>query len=156
MTPTPDDIRDMSASRELDALVAVEVMGWVWLRFKPAHDKDSEFVRKPYGPDTWEASLENNRAKGDEPLAHLWDYDMPHYSTDIADAWEVVEKLATLEGPVSVCWGIYGPGENRASVATMLAPVLCCSPEPPPSPSAAPPYSLPCPRLSQWRPRIER
>ena len=92
---TRDEILAMEAGRELDALVA-EAMGWIWLRFKPAHDEDAEFVRKPYGPDTWEASLEHKRANGDEPLAHLWDCDLPHYSTDIAAAWEVVEYMGPI------------------------------------------------------------
>jgi len=92
---TKDEIMALEAGRELDVLVA-ETMGWVWLRFKPSHKKDVGFVRKPYPPDSWEAA-HKSRANGDEPLSRLWDYNMPHYSTGVAAAWGVVEKLTPLK-----------------------------------------------------------
>lgn len=72
---------DMSpkASRELDALIAEKVMGLV--------------VRHPYGRfDPW---FETTKAvSGLSPV--------PPYSTSIADAWLVVEKLVELATDVSI------------------------------------------------------
>jgi len=98
--------------RELDALVAEKVMGW---------------IKRPKGAGT----------------AHLWissdkqafhESELPAYSTDIAAAWQVVEKLTrrddklffTLETPISgsawECWfsGEWAEGET-ASHAICLA-----------------------------------
>jgi hypothetical protein len=60
----------MEAGRELDALVAVRVMG-----FDAAHPTLAKMGKaiRPY------------------PLGN--GVDVPHYSTDIAAAWQVVEKL---------------------------------------------------------------
>jgi hypothetical protein len=62
---TRDEILAMEPGRELDALVAEKVMGWTKV-----------------GENAWEAP----NIKG-YPL-------LPRYSTDIATAWEVVEKIA--------------------------------------------------------------
>ena len=60
----------MKAGRELDALIAEKVMGWKVDRI-----------------------VEHNNTTGDE-LLHIFGPDkFPHYSTQIADAWLVVEKL---------------------------------------------------------------
>lgn len=68
----------MNAGRELDALVAEKVMGWSGIDKKWDYETNESFLG------------------GKTPD---WDgrqfYEVPHYSTDIAAAWLVVEKLRT-------------------------------------------------------------
>jgi len=67
-------IEDMKAGRELDALVAEKVMGWKkvkWLGDYDWRDKDGE---QPYTVRAWNPS------------------------TDIAAAWQVVEKIQERQG----------------------------------------------------------
>lgn len=61
----------MNAGRELDALIAEKVMGWTW----------NEFT-------AWSPSGSRNAIQFKNDLSWL-----PYYSTDIAAAWEVVEKI---------------------------------------------------------------
>jgi hypothetical protein len=63
--------------RNIDALVAEHVMGW-WL----AKDEDGEWCFM------------------DGADFVCFNFDVPHYSTDIAAAWEVVEKM----GHVGLNW----------------------------------------------------
>lgn len=79
----------MDAGRELDALIAEKVMGWTW--------KEVEGEQYLYPP-------------------RPGDVNIPHYSTDIAAAWQVVEKLAELGMLTSVCWGRSGNHGIIASV----------------------------------------
>ena len=65
----------MKAGRELDALVAEKVMGWTW---------DGKTAWSPTGSRLWMVRKD----------PYWW---LPYYSTDIAAAWEVVEKLVLLE-----------------------------------------------------------
>ena len=70
----------MKAGRELDAMVAEKVMGWIWV-------KDNHGVHiEPGSVDDCDCK---SHAGGNECL--------PYYSTNIAPAWEVVEKLAASE-----------------------------------------------------------
>ena len=59
----------MEAGRELDALVAEKVMGW-----KDVNTAWPSYGSPPESPDGWR--------------------EIPAFSTDIAAAWEVVEKLS--------------------------------------------------------------
>lgn len=104
----------MKPGRELDALVAEKVMGWV----RPAMDS-------PY--------IVDDPIHG--KLAYL-SGEIPHYSADIAAAWEIIEKLrggyhVTLESfgshwrcdisviTASVASGTKGNGQGRADTAPM-------------------------------------
>ena len=70
---------EMEAGRELDALVAEKVMGWVLNR----HEFGSEL---PGGP---------LKSLGIAPDgSHIMG--LPHFSTNISAAWEVVERLDAL------------------------------------------------------------
>ena len=69
-----EQIRQMEAGRELDRLVAQKVMGWVWY--------DGAGTA---GPSYW---MDTSGEFGE--FAHLAEFEP---STDIAAAWEVVEKL---------------------------------------------------------------
>lgn len=65
----------MKAGRELDALVAEKVMG-----------RNLTLEKELTEHEMWLSQLMP------EIIIHI-----PHYSTDIAAAWEVVEKVRTLE-----------------------------------------------------------
>ena len=74
---TKDEILNMPAGREIDAEVAVNVMGWTHVASKThcGYSPDYEGERRAY---LWPARL------GAKPV--------PHYSTSIDAAWDVVEK----------------------------------------------------------------
>lgn len=80
----------MQASRELDALVAEKVMGYT-LRFAAKAWTDADWM----GSDTpTETNVMAIYAPFEQfPRSGAFDKSIPHYSTDIAAAWEVVEKL---------------------------------------------------------------
>jgi hypothetical protein len=87
---TKDEILNMPAGKEIDALVAEKVMGWNWV-FRP--DNVPEYSNIDGTP--------NGRPKYIVPPAipaYTWNtawmaIDLPNYSTNISDAWEVVEKM---------------------------------------------------------------
>lgn len=70
---TSTEVRELTAGRELDALVAKKVMGW------------REVITGVYCI-SGAAGVPPENADG-------WWKTIPRYSTDIAAAWEVVEKL---------------------------------------------------------------
>lgn len=67
----------MEAGRELDALIAEKVMGFIAYKV--------QLVAPP------------PRVRTMDELQHIGE-PLPHYSTNIADAWEVVEKLGRWHG----------------------------------------------------------
>ncbi len=73
------NIDEMTAGRELDALVCELVMGW---RREPQWGLTT--MGKPNKPSP-------------EGTCSVTSEVVPHYSTDIAAAWEVVEKLCELD-----------------------------------------------------------
>lgn len=82
---------DVSDSRELDARVAVEVMGWKEISM--AHPPGGAISPTP--PSGFD--VRNNR------YARL-----PRYSTDIRAAWEVVEKMASDGWALDLQWKVGG------------------------------------------------
>lgn len=74
----------MDAGRELDALVAEKVMG---LEVKPYEKLKGSDIPEYFGT-LWVPSADQNRGTPYQQWLPL-----PHYSTSIAAAWEVVEKL---------------------------------------------------------------
>lgn len=68
---TKNEILNMPAGREMDILVAEKVMGWT-----------RKYVGE-FGNQIWDSPSQG---------AYLEDA-IPNYSTDIASAWEVVEKM---------------------------------------------------------------
>jgi hypothetical protein len=81
-----DEIMKLEAGRELDALVAEKVMGWQWF------DHTGYAIRyfRPPNRFNYGAIAEGKEINYLESL--------PHYSTDIAAAWEVAEKLGNWHG----------------------------------------------------------
>ena len=90
MSMTRDDVMRLSG-RELDVAVAERVMGWTW---KECHIKPRYPDQKPY-PGQWVPP-------GKKWKAPPWD--IPRYSTDIARALEVVERLATPDECITITY----------------------------------------------------
>jgi hypothetical protein len=99
----------MQPGRELDALVAERVMGWTdfWRR--------GEHILYGYPP--------VERSMGIDAERHP----VPHYSTDITAAWELVEKFRLTVTP----WSTQGwiatvePGEGWYSPADTAPHAIC-------------------------------
>ena len=85
----------MNSGRELDALVAAKVMGW-------EHERDAELRHKCNGKFHTRCG-----SCGEEGHGNCYGFGRgaiqiecnctPPYSTDIATAWEIVEKMGALE-----------------------------------------------------------
>lgn len=122
----------MKPGRELDALVAEKVMGWVSV----SKEHHWNYVRGyPAGwPDEY-SGLPPDGYTGDDEFRR--DYRKIHaYSSSIADAWLVVEKLKETKGRVSVDWfedtigyrwHVYvGEGDEQSVVGAETAPHAIC------------------------------
>lgn len=79
MSVTPTEIDALEAGRELDALVAEKVMGWQVIETDDCNGIDNYWLSKD-GQHVW-------------LLPHDFEAALPSYSTDIAAAWAVVEKM---------------------------------------------------------------
>lgn len=69
-------IDEMPAGREMDALVAEKVFGWV---------RGSDFLVPPPGDHRWTWA-----ARWDEDGLPHW---LPDYSTNVSAAWKITEKI---------------------------------------------------------------
>lgn len=76
---TRDDVLKMEAGREMDALIAEKVIGWT-RKYVSEHDTQ-----------VWDSPNESVYLENA----------IPHYSTDISAAWEVVEKMLEFEKDVA-------------------------------------------------------
>lgn len=94
------------AGRDLDAVVAVRVMGWEWLeRLEDLYQRPRKVIYPPLGPDWIRFNYFWDKYSPAQPTTERFsDWDecckrvdgatgMPRYSTDIAAAMEVVEKM---------------------------------------------------------------
>lgn len=79
----------MNAGRELDALIAEKVMGWNWVNVF----SNALMIVPPIGDKLRHAHKYVDKGIPDN---------MPHYSTNIADAWLVVEKLKGMGFGVTI------------------------------------------------------
>ena len=85
----------MKAGRELDALVAEKVMGLKKsIRLHSTTDMIDAYINNPYFTDV----VRKEDLHHVEPL---------HYSTSIAAAWEVVEKLSERRDPHDEQWAVH-------------------------------------------------
>jgi Phage ABA sandwich domain len=73
----PEDIENMQAGREMDEVVHLAL----W--------PEDEILQLPWGDNILRQCRKPRR---EEIPHHSW-FCLPHYSTDIAAAWQVVEKL---------------------------------------------------------------
>ena len=95
------DYRALPAGRELDALVAERVMGFRW------YVSSSSGCRGIFRPD--------DRPSWFTTLATDHDWQVPHYSTDIAAAWGVVDAIVSR----GMRWGFSGPRDNGCWIAAI-------------------------------------
>jgi hypothetical protein len=90
---SPEEILALPAGRALDSLVAEHIFGWRWWRLAGRG-------RRCLYPPGEQPAHAMSPACGDEPLSDDMDWQlhvMGHWSTDIAAAWEVVEKVGLLD-----------------------------------------------------------
>ena len=100
-----DEIRQMEAGRALDALVAEKIFH-IEVELRPLTNHGGYLVPEDWYP----AGALCHPAKA-----------IPHYSTDIAAAWEVVDKWAEIEkSPVSVNWGTMSGEDPHASAVSFF------------------------------------
>lgn len=81
-------MNELQAGRELDALVAEEVMGWIrttGIDMSGTKEYDPKRIITGW---TFAVHLENQ-----DTAVYFLDEHIPHYSTDITAAWEVWTKL---------------------------------------------------------------
>jgi len=104
----------VNAGRELDAVVAEKVMGFRWEEWQTGRGLyDQEGVKRGKRFHTNRLVFEEVPTMGVEAVPTR---PLPHYSTDIAAAWEVVERFRVEPiGPRMVIVGCYdsaGLGNN--------------------------------------------
>lgn len=88
--------KPMEAGRELDILIAEKVMGYVW---RKSAMTGRRCLYPPYAIPYWMSE----QATGSEPLVTDWErINFPRFSTDISDAWRVVEWLRSQYTNVSM------------------------------------------------------
>jgi hypothetical protein len=126
--------------RERDVLVAEKVIGWKMCTFshsRPKHRSSKDFPGTiinnwdSKGPHNW---LESPDGQSKVYLCGCEDVgeEIPHYSTDIAAAWEVVEKLChysersfliqkTGAWLVRFQEGVFMPGETAPEAICLAA-----------------------------------
>lgn len=97
-------------TRKLDSLVAEKVMGWTYI------------IKEDTGYSWW-------KIPESDPLHDDWDgHDdaQPHYSSDIAAAWEVRNKMAETHDVV-VCHWLFNneEGDNRCEITPRQTPDEC-------------------------------
>lgn len=85
----------MTAGRELDALIAEKVMGWKRMTYAQANPGNKHYAADERLTWTWFDSNDNEtkRAVDSDCVDCGTDFLAWSPSTDIKDAWEVVEKL---------------------------------------------------------------
>ncbi len=91
----------MEAGRELDALIAENVMGWKRPKWTVTRTLGDCMI-PPAGADLAKLTGTGHRDFEGDKEDIYW---TPHYSTDIAAAWGVVEKLESLGFLFSVSKG---------------------------------------------------
>lgn len=140
MNITREQIERMEAGREMDVLIAEKVMGWRRMTYKEANPKNSHYATDLRLTGRWHDSDGNATQQAED----CDDYYQPEFawspSTDIAAAWQVVEKIKSIDPLYAFAvmfegksWeaGIYDSGYNtsfdydRSATAT-TAPLAIC------------------------------
>ena len=113
MTNTPEADETMPAGRELDCRVAEKVMGYAVQGDQIVPPNDAYVLLGIMG---------------------AMKFDIPHYSTDIADAWLVVEKMkasafeVTIDDTDGDWWALFADLEYKhiSSAYADTAPLAVC------------------------------
>lgn len=95
---TRDEVEQISAGREMDALVAEKVMGWKLVPYTAycgGTPEQATATAIAHGWYIWE------NGSGDEIPGQMEDN---QFSTDIAAAWQVVDKIREQQGNVFTLW----------------------------------------------------
>jgi len=101
-TETAVNVNELQAGSELDRLVAEKVMGYQW--------RDTSLGRRLASPDF--KQLYSNA----ETLPYV-----PAFSTEIAAAWQVVEKLRLVVEPWGSGWCTTNLEDGDADLRTVFA-----------------------------------
>ena len=112
---TNEEIDKLPAGQELDILIAERVMGWERLPERP--NRQRGFATEEYQNLRWR--LPN----GEVTL------DLDYFSTDISEAWQVVEKLYLHVGPFGDYWyasDVHNWNDARIIVHAFTAPLAIC------------------------------
>ncbi len=83
----------MTAGRELDALVAEKVMGWRRMTYAEQYPGNPNFAHRNELTGYWHDAVGKYCARAEDCPDYYAPEDAWSPSTDIAAAWEVVEKL---------------------------------------------------------------
>lgn len=113
------------SDREMDALVAEKLFGWRWVKYPAPNDPDKVLtaIIPPDAPDrVWPNGYDRIWQTSDAgaPRFSRWDdmmwwddgagcHGLPHYSTDIADAFDVVDRMHALGYVLSLYSGCLPP-----------------------------------------------
>lgn len=82
--------QEIKAGRELDALIAEKVFGWTAERRSDASMREVSLLAPGIAGKPWRFTQYLNESGTSRELG---DFGPPHYSTDIAAAWEVVARM---------------------------------------------------------------
>ena len=104
------NIDEMQAGLELDALIAEKVMGWVKISWDGAMcapgSLTERWIWKLCSPERAAELLESSEYRlaieSDLPAKKQWRDGIPDFSTDLAAAWQVVEKTKEYQGAFTI------------------------------------------------------
>lgn len=94
----------MSGDRALDAEVVQAVFGWIW--GEPIWEPHGN-VRKRWLMRESDLGKDHRIAADETPNAQNWDIMVPHFSTDIAAAWTVVQAMREQDRYHGFCWAVH-------------------------------------------------
>jgi len=123
------DYDAMEAGRELDALVAEKVFGWKWIRFRyelGGAQGPEEAIQ--VSPDDFPGYFDEDSYMADDgkyPRSYH-PRGRPAYSTDIAAAWFVVERMRDDKSWERFVWNLPGALSGIHSMLEQLTPIAIC------------------------------
>lgn len=105
----------MKEGRELDAVIAEKVIGLPVKDYRPTMRRPffswcGEYTDISFAPNDEAYIVVDDKGKAGCPQVRR----IPNFSTDIAYAWQVVEKLQTMFSLVSVAWDCHSGGWDVA------------------------------------------
>lgn len=109
----------MKPGRGLDALVAKKVMGFNVIKINQKEAREALDVPSGITAPAGKLELIIKFLEG-VMLCDGLERDIPHYSTDISDAWEVVEKIHSSTFDWSRGYGYYVESESITKTSTDL------------------------------------
>lgn len=127
---TEQQIRDMEPGRELDALIALKVMGW-GISSTTKYPGKPVLIRSIAPPKDCEGIDLDRYANEEWDLTFLHS-EAPNFSTDISAAWEVLERMKEKGAEINVgfyrewdCTLDYPIGCNWREVGKTAPEAIC-------------------------------